>query len=426
MSGDVTSATPCVFLYQEQVEELWRRFAGSGASQQRRALGMELDDGDVYHVYTSPPRTHFAGVPCPAVVDLRAVLSVGSNDDIPQLGLRNGARVVVLLTVVNNRIRGRAFVDRQGSWVEGTATFVPVRTELYARSSGLLETDALARKSVAVVGLGSGGSTIAIALAQAGIGRMVLVDRDRLEIGNVSRHACGVGDLGRLKTRAVRDLVLGKNPAIDVSMHDIDIVEQPDALRAGLEGVDLAIAATDGDVSRFLINQVALDLQLTTVFGRVLTRATGGDVLRVRPRQGPCLACVYTKQFLRQRPREYSREAEAREDAEAYMSESDINAKIQVGLASDIAPVANLITKIALVELSRDTGGGLEVLDADLRADFYIWANRREGTYAEWPAMEFSFGKPSILRWYGANVPRRAECGACGVADVVEPGFFGS
>jgi molybdopterin/thiamine biosynthesis adenylyltransferase len=415
---------PRVFLHQEQVEELWREFAGTGARQQRRALGMELDDGDVYHVYTTPPRAHFAGVPCSAVVDLRSTSLPDGADGIPDLGPRNGARVVVLLSLVDDRVHGRAFVERDSGWVEGTTAIVPVRSALYVRSSGLLETDALARKSAAIVGLGSGGSAIAVALAQAGIGRLVLVDRDRLEVGNVSRHACGIGDLGRLKTRAVRDLALGKNPTMDVAMHDLDIVEEPDALRSALDGVDLVIAATDGDISRFLINQVTLDLDLTTVFGRVLTRATGGDVLRVRPRQGPCLACVYTRQFLEQRPREYSRESEAREDAEAYTSESDINAKIQVGLASDIAPVSNLITKIALVELSRDTAGGLEALDADLRADFYIWANRREGTYADWPAMEFSFGTPSILRWYGANVPRRPGCGACGLAPAYEPGFF--
>jgi molybdopterin-synthase adenylyltransferase len=426
VNGQASEATPRVFLYQEQVEQLWRELmATGGPGRQRRALGMNLDGGDVYHVYLSPPRAHFAGVPCAATVDLRQSLPDGPAE-VPDLGPRDGTQVVVLLSLADDRIVGRAFVDREGSWVAATATFVPVRTELYTRSSGLLETDALARRSVAVVGLGSGGSTVAVALAQAGVGKLVLVDRDRLEVGNVARHACGVGDLGRLKTRAVRDLVLGKNPALDVDIRDLDIVEEPDALRGALEGTDLVIGATDGDASRFLINQVALDLDVTAVFGRVLTRATGGDVLRVRPRRGPCLACVYTKQFLEQRPREYSRAAEAREDAEAYMSESDINAKIQVGLASDIAPVANLITKIALVELSRDTGGGLETLDSDLRADFYIWANRREGTYAEWPAMEFSFAKPSILRWYGANVPRRPECEVCGMAPAAEPGFFGS
>ena len=415
---------PQIFLYQEQVDKLWREFMRCGMAQQRRALGMELDDGEVYHVYTTPPRAHFAGTPCLAVVDMRGMPP--ENEAPPDLGPQDGARVVVLLSLADGRVRARGFAYREEHWVEGSVKFVPMRAETYLRSAGLLETDVLEQKSVAVVGLGSGGSAIAVALAQAGVGRMTLVDRDRLEIGNVSRHACGVGDLGRRKTRALHDLVLGKNPAIDVAVHDLDVVEQPAALREALDGVDLLIGATDGDASRFLVNQVALELGVTTVFGRVLTRAAGGDVLRVRPHAGPCLACIYTEHFLAQRPREYSRLPEVREDTASYVPETDLEAKIQVGLASDIAPVANLMTKIALVELSRHSAGGLETVDADLRADFYIWANRREGVYASWSPMEFSYTQPSILRWYGADVSHRPDCGACGIAVKPTSGFFGT
>jgi molybdopterin/thiamine biosynthesis adenylyltransferase len=370
-----------VFLDHEQVENLWQEFLRSGRTQQVAALGMELDDGDVFHVYTALPRTHFAGSPCKAIVQLRRG-AAAADEPISDLGPRAGARVVVLLEDTDGRVGGRAFVDRDGAWVEGPVSFVPIRTELYTRSAGLLESTALEKKSVAVVGLGSGGSTIAVALAQAGIGRMVLVDRDRLEVANVSRHACGLGDLGRRKTRAVGDLVRGKNPALTVEAHDLDVVAEPGKLRAALAGTDLIIAATDSDISRFVLNDAALDLRIPALFGRVLTRACGGDVLRVRPFDGPCLACVYTEQFLAERPREYSGLDEAQADAPAYLSPSDLEAKVQVGLASDIAPIANLIVKLALVELSRDSGGHLEELDADLVADFYIWANRREGTYS--------------------------------------------
>jgi molybdopterin/thiamine biosynthesis adenylyltransferase len=413
---------PQIFLYQEQVDELWHEFARSRNGQQRQALGMELDDGDVYHVYTAPPRTHFAGVPCLGVVVMRDVPPEAELD----LTTKHPAKVVIYLSPGNGGSRTRGFAYREERWVEGDVKVVPLRAEIHSRSAGLLETDALERKAVAVVGLGSGGSAIAVALAQAGVGRMKLVDRDRLEIGNVSRHACGVGDLGRKKTRAVRDLLVGKNPAIEVYMHDLDLVEQSFELNKALDGVDLVVGATDGDLSRFVLNQAALDLGIVTVFGRVLSRAAGGEVLRVRPHSGPCLACVYTERFLAQRPREYSRLSEVREDAASYVSEADLESQIQVGLTSDIAPVANLMTKIALVELSRDTNGGLEALDADLLADFYVWANRREGVYASWSPMRFSFTQPSILRWYGANVSRRSDCGACGVRTSATSGFFGN
>ncbi|MGX7826045.1 HesA/MoeB/ThiF family protein [Actinokineospora sp. 24-640] len=409
-----------VFLYQEQVETLWREVTASRAPRRRIALGMVLDDGEVCHVYIEPPRTHFAGHPCTAVVDFREY----DGEEVTNLGARESARIVVLLCLRDNVIDGRAFLADGTGWTEGEVRIVPTRTELYVRSAGLVETSALARSRVAVVGLGSGGSMVATALAQSGVGELVLVDRDRLEIGNVSRHACGVGDLGRRKTAALRDLVTGKNPDVRVETHDIDVVERPESLRAALDGADLVIGATDGDTSRFLVNQMVVEAGVTAVFGRVLTRACGGDVLRVRPGRGPCLACVYTERFLAQRPREHSSVADARTDADAYTSAEDVAARVQVGLASDIVPVANLMTKLALVELSRGAGGHLESLDTDLVADFYVWANRREGTYAGWPEMGFSFNQPSVLRWYGADLTARVDCVVCAAPVAAVSDFF--
>jgi hypothetical protein len=368
-----------------------------------------FDNGEVFHVYTDQPRTHFGGRPCAAEIVVGAGPQEGpGNRQVP---------VTVLLSLVGGVPVARGYVSGPGGVVECAVEFVPVRADLRARSRSLLGTDALADRSVAVVGLGSGGSTVATQLAQAGVGHMVLVDRDRLEIGNVTRHACGIGDLGRRKTAAVRDLMIGKNPHLDVRTVDTDVLGDRGVLDRALDGVDLLVAATDTDSSRFLLNQLALDLGITSLFGRVLTRACGGEVLRVRPRVTACLACVYTERFLASRPREYSDLDDARRDAPAYAAEdADLAATVQVGLASDIAPVANMMVKLALVELCRDAPGaaGLAGLDEDLTADFYVWANRREAVYRTWSAMGATFTTPSILRWYGASHPRLPGCVVCG------------
>ncbi len=76
-----------------------------------------------------------------------------------------------------------------------------------------------------------------------------------------------------------------------------------------------------------------------------------------------------------------------------------------------------MIVKLSLVELSRGQEGGLTLLEEDLKADFYIWANRRESSYASWPKMEYGSKTPSILRWYGAKYDRDLLCFACGERD---------
>ncbi len=400
----MTRASPQIFLYQDQVNILYQRFI-AGGDVAVNALGMEMDDSEVIHVFLDRPKAHFAGLPRPAIVSF--------HGEAPDLRLPDGVGLSVLIHMDGDTLRARGRVATPDGIVDAPVHFVPVRTDIHARSRGLLDTSVLARRSVAIVGLGSGGSTIAVSLAQAGVGSLTLIDRDRLEIGNVTRHACGVGDLGRRKTRAVRDLAQGKNPEVVIHEHDIDIIDHADELGTAIAGVDLVIAATDSDRSRFVLNQAALAQGKTTIFGRVLTRASGGDVLRVRPGSGPCLACVYTERFLAHRPSEVANLREAREGSQPYMSDAEVREQIQVGLASDILPISNMMVKLALVELSRGSGG-LDSLDNDLVADFYTWANRREGAYQGYSPMGFTFNQPAILRWFGANISRRADCLACG------------
>lgn len=381
------------------------------------AIAYGFDDGTVYRVYLTgaPPRPVGQPVACavmrladgPVEDPLRQALDCmaahrGSGPAIAVIAAANGPACDV-----------RAVLFREGDPKLCESELLPPRSELYSRSRGLLETDALANKRVAVVGVGSGGSPIAVELAKAGVGTFVLIDPDRLELANVVRHVCGVSDIGRYKTRAVRDAILDKNPHATVVTHELDVNEHFDACAGILSDVDLLIAATDGVRSRFNLNQLALELNVTTLFGRALTRAAGGEVLRVRPGHGPCLACLSTKGMFRSNE-EVSSRAQAARSAPAYTSPTDFDAQIQPGLSADIAPICNMLVKLALLELSRGTTADVESVGEDLEADFYIWANRRELSYAAWKPLGYGYADVGILRWYGARVPRRPDCPVCG------------
>ena len=102
--------------------------------------------------------------------------------------------------------------------------------DIYSRSAGLIENDALMKKRVLIIGLGSFGSVIAVDLAKAAVGHFALMDFDRLERHNVVRHACFLKDVGRLKTDAVEELILGKNPYATVDKFPVDMNERLDLL----------------------------------------------------------------------------------------------------------------------------------------------------------------------------------------------------
>ncbi len=91
----------------------------------------------------------------------------------------------------------------------------------FDRAMLLLGEDGLERLKnacVHVLGLGGVGSNCAIALARAGVGHLVLVDRDCVSPTNINRQAVALhSTLGRVKAEVMREMVLDINPDCDVT-----------------------------------------------------------------------------------------------------------------------------------------------------------------------------------------------------------------
>ena len=320
---------------------------------------------------------------------------------------------IALLITSDNQIKAYTRKTSSDLPKETKVLLQPSKDLLYSRSKGLLESGLLESRKVAIVGLGSGGSHVAIELAKAGIGNFVLVDYDRIELNNIVRHTCGVSDLGRLKTKAIRDRILDKNPFANVELHNCDINDQEKG-RAILKGCNLIVAATDNIRSRLNINSLSLELNIPVLYGKCAVRAAGGEVVVVRPNQGPCFSCVYRNALVEADKEEVSSFRQAREANPSYVSDSEVEATIQVGLSSDIIPISNMIVKIALVELCKGQDSALASLEKDFMHAYYIWANRRDGQYAGYPEDGFDkFNAPSILRWYSMEVKRDEKCNVC-------------
>lgn len=103
----------------------------------------------------------------------------------------------MLIDQADNHLKPRVFIRQQRDIREGKLKYIPAGSELYSRSKGLLEVSVLENCKVGIVGLGSGGSPVALELAKAGVGHLVLIDFDRLELANVVRHVCGSDNEGK-------------------------------------------------------------------------------------------------------------------------------------------------------------------------------------------------------------------------------------
>ncbi len=294
---------------------------------------------------------------------------------------------------------------------------IPSKDELYSRNKGILEIGILEHKHVVIIGLGSFGSQIAIELAKAGIGEFSLVDFDRVELHNLVRHTCFIKDLGRLKTDAIEEAILGKNPYSVVHKYPENICKNLKMLEELVGKADLVICATDNNQSRFLLSQALFDHQKCCIFGRAFTRAEGGDVFIYRPGQA-CYSCLVGNMGIEEE--EITDEASARQNGiiPSYVLAEDAEAMVQVGLSADIEPICNMMVKLALVVLSKGKSSGIASLESELVYNYYLWANRRDRKFANWHIMPGAGPMPTIMRWYGANISRREECVVCSEEEI--------
>ena len=86
--------------------------------------------------------------------------------------------------------------------------------------------NAFSSATVAVCGLGGLGSNIAISLARAGIGKLILIDFDRVDITNLHRQQYQASQIGMYKTDALADNLREIAPYIELEAHTERITEE--------------------------------------------------------------------------------------------------------------------------------------------------------------------------------------------------------
>lgn len=146
--------------------------------------------------------------------------------------------------------------------------------------------------SAIVIGLGGLGSPVTMYLAAAGVGRLVLVDFDRVELSNLQRQIIHrTEDLGRPKVDSARRMVSALNPSVDVEVIDCRLDHA--ALDEAVRSVDAVVDATDNFETRFAINESCFRTGKPLISGAAIRFE--GQVTVFFPGQGdsPCYRCLY-------------------------------------------------------------------------------------------------------------------------------------
>jgi len=144
----------------------------------------------------------------------------------------------------------------------------------------------LKASSVLVVGAGGLGSPVALYLAAAGVGRLGLVDFDRVDVSNLQRQVLfGSASL----VDAARERLADLNPEIRIETHEVRLTSQ-NALEL-LGGYDVIVDGTDNFPTRYLVNDACVMLAKPNVHGSIFRFE--GQAAVFDATRGPCYRCLY-------------------------------------------------------------------------------------------------------------------------------------
>ncbi len=155
---------------------------------------------------------------------------------------------------------------------------------------GLEGQQKLKAASVLIIGTGGLGSPVALYLAAAGVGRIGLIDYDKVDSSNLQRQVIhSHSTIGQLKVESAKARLLEINPTIQV-----DAINQPftstNALKIAAD-YDIIIDGTDNFPTRYLSNDVSVFLGKPLVFGTIYRFDGQASVFDAH--HGPCYRCLF-------------------------------------------------------------------------------------------------------------------------------------
>jgi molybdopterin/thiamine biosynthesis adenylyltransferase len=237
---------------------------------------------------------------------------------------------------------------------------------------------------IAVVGCGATGSVVSGLLARAGVGKLVIIDRDYVEATNLQRQSLfDEADAAESIPKAIA-------AARKIAAFNSDIVVEPcvdDLTPANIDsllgGVQLVLDGTDNFETRYLLNDYSIKNSIPWIY----TAAVGsyGVTLNVLPGRTACLACIFP-------------------DPPQGTVETCETAGV-------LGPVVNMIAAIGVAEAIKILVGAEEKIRRTLLS-FDIWENERGEVAARNPRPGCrACGNHDFIHLAGEGRPHITLCG---------------
>ena len=148
----------------------------------------------------------------------------------------------------------------------------------------------LKRAKVLLVGTGGLGAPLGLYLAAAGVGRIGVVDFDKVDFTNLQRQIMfGTSDVGRPKIEAAGERLGNLNPEIRLDRYETALTSE-NALEL-FKDFDVIVDGTDNFPTRYLVNDACILLGKPNVYGSIFRFEGQATVFGML--EGPCYRCLY-------------------------------------------------------------------------------------------------------------------------------------
>jgi sulfur-carrier protein adenylyltransferase/sulfurtransferase len=144
---------------------------------------------------------------------------------------------------------------------------------------------------VLLIGAGGLGSPSSLYLAAAGIGKLGIVDDDRVDDTNLQRQIVhSTQELGEPKAESARRTIEALNPDVEVVPY-LERLSSENVDRILADGWDVIVDGADNFPTRYLVNDASVWHDIPVVHGSIYRFE--GQVTVFKPHEGPCYRCLF-------------------------------------------------------------------------------------------------------------------------------------
>jgi integrative and conjugative element protein (TIGR02256 family) len=230
----------------------------------------------------------------------------------------------------------------------------------HLRNKGRADRDILKKAKLSIIGCGALGSETADGLSKAGIGELILVDKEIMRAHNAIRHCIGINRVGFLKTFGMAESVYLHNPFVKIETSASNILATKIGDYLPEEAIGISTIADD-NIEAYL-NEEAVNEGRTVFYCRGLRGGKAARMYRVIPHKDACKTCLSL----------YKQDGnpifiDIEEDKQLPIITNECNNPVRPASAADIKVIAGIFSRTVIDFLQ---GVGIE-------KNHWIWSTER-------------------------------------------------